>query len=143
MEQCWAGDHLEQRWCCVREDVERQADTAQGATSGPTEPRTETARETAHGNDARRRPAPAVGAQAAYERGGAILGFDGAEFSVDGHPYLSFAAGATLLLWRTIDDGDGWAYGAVDADADGCAYEAVGLWGWFPKHFFKAYISER
>ena len=79
-----------------------------------------------------------MGAQAAYERGGAILGFDGDEFSVDGHPYLSFAAGATLLLWRTIDDGDGWAYGAVDADADGCAYEAVGLWGWFPKSFFKA-----
>ena len=139
MEQCWAGDHLEQCWDCVPQDVERQADTAQGATSGPTEPRTETT----HGNGAQRRPAPAVGAQAAYGRGEAILGFDGDEFSVDGHPYLSFAAGATLLLWRTIEDGEGWAYGAGDADADGCSYEAVGLWGWFPKSFFEPYNSER
>ena len=71
------------------------------------------------------------------------MGFDGAEFSVDWHPYLSFAAGATLLLWPTIDDADGWAYGAVDAGADGWAYEAVGLWGWLPRCFFKAYNSER
>ena len=84
-----------------------------------------------------------MGAQAAYEPSGAIVGLDGAEFSVDGHLYLSFAAGATLLLCRTIDDGDGWAYGAVDADADGCAYEAVGLLGWFPNSCFKAYNSER
>ena len=84
-----------------------------------------------------------MGAQAAYERGGAIVGFDGAEFSVDGHHYLSFAAGDTLLLYPPSDDEDGWAYGAVDADADGWAYELVGLWGWLPRCFFEAYSSER
>ena len=79
-------------------------------------------------------PAPAVGAQAAYERGRAIVSFDGAEFSVDGHLYLSFAAGATLLLKPTIHDEDGWAFGAVDADD-----KRLREWGWLPRCFFEAY----
>ena len=136
MDQCWAGDNINRCWNCVPQEVDGLADAAQGATSGATS-------SLGGAGPPRRRPAPAVGAQAAYERGGAIVGFDGAEFSVDGHPYLSFAAGATLLLRPTIDDVDGWAYGAVDAGADGWAYEAVGLWGWLPRCFFKAYNSER
>jgi hypothetical protein len=82
-------------------------------------------------------PAPAVGAQAAYERGRAIVSFDGADFSVDGHLYLSFAAGATLLLKPTIHDEDGWAFGAVDADDN-----RLREWGWLPRSFFEAYTRE-
>ena len=83
-------------------------------------------------------PAPAVGAQAAYERGRAIVSFDGAEFSVDGHLYLSFAAGATLLLKPTIHDEDGWAFGAVDADD-----KKIREWGWLPRCYFETYTRER
>lgn len=83
-------------------------------------------------------PAPAVGAQAAYERGRAIESFDGAEFSVDGHLYVPFAAGATLLMKPTIHDEDGCAIGAVDADD-----KRLREWGWLPRCYFEAYTRER